>query len=346
MRACAKCFAAPTWVSNASPPESSPGNCDFGHAWSTSTWPTTAWMDGLSRLLAVYEADPSGERLSVRIQEDWALFDLGSNEADAFLESALGATEPLLGAGVRVRLRSHSDGGSADHAKSWAAFSAEIRTKNRYFPRSVPDEELLSRVLLNSVLQIDEDVQLYRARTCEDTPFTVGDMGAPPAARATGGRANPVGIPYLYLGYSEQTCIYETRVSKHSRISVAAFRPARRIAVLNLAEIEVPDFFSIPEVESVDDQISQVELYRYLRALSGDLSKPVRASDQPTEYIPTQYLCELAKSLGLDGVIYASSLDPGGRNVVLFDVTAARCVDDPTTYVITSLAAAWMPEVS
>lgn len=339
MRACADCFTATTWVSNASPPESSPGNCDFGHQWATSTWPATAWLDGLSRLLAIYEVDSTGEPLSVRIQEDWAVFSLDCDQVDTFLGSVFSEGNALLG--QRVRLRLHADGVSADHAKSWAAFSDEIRSNNRYFPRSVPDRELLSQVLLDSVLHIETDIDLYRARACGITAYEAADMGAPPAALATGGRANPVGIPYLYLGYSEQTCIYETRVSNHSRVAVARFRPTRRVAVLNLADVSIPDFFSIPEVESIDDQISQVELYRYLRALSGELSKPVRSSDQPTEYIPTQYLCELAKSLGLDGVLYSSSLDPGGRNVVLFDAGVAVCMADPVTYQVTALSAEW-----
>ncbi|KAA1380462.1 RES family NAD+ phosphorylase [Aeromicrobium fastidiosum] len=292
-------------------------------------------------MLAIYEVDPGGERLSVRIQEDWAIFTLSSEQVDAFLASMFPEGDQLLGDDVRVRLRSRADGVIADHAKSWAAFSDEIRSNNRYFPRAVPDGELLSRVLLNSVLHIDPDIDLYRARPCGTNLLTSDDMSAPPPELATGGRANPIGIPYLYLGYSEQTCIYETRVSNHSRVAVARFRPTRRVAVLNLADIAVPDFFSIPEVESVDDQISQVELYRYLCALSGELSKPVRSSDQPTDYIPTQYLCEMAKSLDLDGVLYSSSLDPGGRNVVLFDTGTAQCMGDPTTYQITSLTAEW-----
>lgn len=341
MRACASCFNVSTWISNASPPEYSPANCDFGHAYSAQTWPTTAWVDSLTRLLSVYETDEAGELLEARIQADWAVFAL--NEADVrwFLLSVFEDGHELLQDGVRVRLRRRSDGEMADHIASWTAFSEEIRSNNRYFPRSVPDRDLLSRVLLETTTRISTDVDMYRARPSGHTAFARSEMSAPPANLATAGRANPVGIPYLYLAYSVATCVYETRASNHARVCIARFRPTKTLAVLNLADIDPPDFFSIPEVESVDDQVSQVELHRYLRALSSELSKPVRASDQPTDYIPTQYLCELAKSLGLDGVLYSSSLDPGGRNIVLFDVDSAQCVDDPYLVEITSLKVEW-----
>lgn len=341
MRACASCFNVQTWVSNASPPEFSPANCDFGHDYSAQTWPTTAWVDALTRLVSVYEPDDDGELLETRIQDDWAVFTLSEDEVRQFLNSVFEDGHELLQNGVRVRLRRRADGEIADHIASWTAFSEEIRSNNRYFPRSVPDRDLLSRVLLETTTRIYTDVDMYRARPSGQTPFSTPEMGAPPANLATAGRANPVGIPYLYLAYSVATCVYETRASNHARVCIARFRPAKTLAVLNLADIEPPDFFSIPEVESIDDQVSQVELHRYLRALSSELSKPVRASDQPTDYIPTQYLCELAKSLELDGVLYSSSLDPGGRNIVLFDVASAQCVAEPYLVEITSLKVEW-----
>ena len=241
-----------------------------------------------------------------------------------------------------MTLRARSDGASADHIGSWAEFSDEIRTVNRYFPKSVPDLDLLSRVLRNTVVPVSTDVDLFRARVVDGATPSATAMGAPPADRATSGRANPVGISYLYLAFSPDTCIYETRAGNHSTIAVGCFRPRDVLSVLNLADIEPPDFFSVVEVEAIDDQISQVAIHRYLKGLSAELSKPVRSSDQPTDYIPTQYLCELVKSLGIGGVLYPSSLHRGGRNVVLFDVSSAVCIDPPRLVQVTSLKAEWL----
>jgi len=300
-------------------------------------------VDSLTRLLSIYEVAPRGvgEPLEVRIQEDWSLFSLDLRSVERFLRSVFPADHELLKDGATVRLRAQPEDPAADHIKSWSNFADEIRHRNRYFPQAAPDNDLLGRVLLETRTAIGTDTDLFRARVVEGTVPGASEMGAPKAEYATAGRANPVGIPHLYLAFALETCVYETRVANHSRIAVGRFRASRELQVLNLADIDPPDFFSVVEIESVADQISQVSIHRYLKALSAELRKPVRVSDQPTEYIPTQYLCELAKSLGIDGVLYSSSLDATGRNLVLFDVDAARCVEPPRVVEITSLRADW-----
>jgi len=279
--------------------------------------------------------------LEVRIQEDWSLFTLGPESVKQFLSSVFADGHELLAEGVTVRLRAQAGEPTSDHITSWANFADEIRHKNRYFPQAAPDNDLLGRVLLETRVQIDTDTDLFRARVIEGPSLGSGEMGAPPPEHATAGRANPVGIPHLYLAFTLETCVYETRVANHAHIAVGRFRAARDLHVLNLADIDPPDFFSVDEIESISDQIAQVSIHRYLKALGAELRKPVRVSDQPTEYIPTQYLCEFAKSLGIDGVLYPSSLDASGRNLVLFDVAAAVCIEEPRVVEITALRAEW-----
>lgn len=346
MRTCERCFAAGTWIPNASPPDAAPANCDFGHGYAHRTWPTTAWIDSLLRLFAIYEEeiDPAkGRELHVQIQEDWRIFSFTEPELTfRFLTSVFKSDpHPLLLTDVKVRLRIGAGGGSPDHISSWAQFSREIRTRNRYFPQAVPDRKILERVLLESAEAVKQDICLYRGRVMNSRAVpAVAEMGAPPAEKASAGRANPVGIPYLYLAYSVDTCFYETRVANHTYVAVGKFYARRDLVVLNLADIDAPDFFSVEEIESDEEQIARVAFHRYLTALGNELRKPVRSTDQPTDYIPTQYLCELAKSLGLDGVLYASSLDPSGRNLVLFDVESASCTEVKLLEV-TSVLAEW-----
>lgn len=345
MRACAKCFAASTWISNASPPQGSPGTCDFGHGYDAHTWPTTAWIDSFTRLFDIYEiVDDEGAELHLRVQQDWRIFSFDDeDQLKTFLTSAVADSHPLLADGVTVRLRPAADD-NTDHLLSWAQFSDEIRTRNRYFPQTVPDRQTLEHVLLGSVERVEKDVALYRGRVIESSTVpAVAEMGAPPASKAKAGRANPIGIPHLYLSFALETCIYETRVANHTRVAIGTFHAVRDLAVLNLADVEPPDFFDIDidQTDAVAEQVRRVLFHRYLTALGDELRKPVRATDQPTDYIPTQYLCELAKSLGLDGVLYSSSLHPQGRNLVLFDVDAALCEPEISVVEITSLTAGW-----
>lgn len=333
---------ASTWTANPSPPESSPANCDFGHGYSPQTWPTTAWVDSISGLLAIYEesSDSNAEGIEHCVQRDWEIFDLSTDAVRDFLASAA-PDHPLVVDGARVRLSTSPDVSGTDHLTSWAAFSEEIRKRNRYFPTTVPDLSLLEQVLGDSVSRIDQDVELYRGRAFDGNPPSRFEMGAPPAEKAAAGRANPVGIPYLYLAYSEETCLREARATTLTKLAVGCFRPRRQLRVLNLADIEPPDFFSVFEVESVETQISRAAYHRYLTALGEELRTPIRSSDRSTDYIPTQYLCELAKSIGLDGVLYSSSLDPSGRNLVLFDVDSCECVADPETVEVTAVELTW-----
>lgn len=96
-------------------------------------------------------------------------------------------------------------------------------------------------------------------------------------------------------------------------------------------------------MRALTEQIRRVRFHRYLKALGAELRKPIHPSDQPTDYIPTQYLCELAKSIGLDGVLYSSSVDPtgAGRNLVLFEPGIAVCDGPVQVAAINALRLDW-----
>ncbi|HST49312.1 RES family NAD+ phosphorylase [Jatrophihabitans sp.] len=342
MQACAACFKAKTWLTSAFQGDLSIGTCDFGHGYAEETWPTTAWDDSLTRLLALYEIDNTGAGLPIeeQIQRDWQIFSLDLSQIRTLLQNSGVASHELLGDGVTVRLWGTRTS-RVDPITSWTQFSQEIRTQNRYFPTTVPDLTVLEAVIRESRKSISEGTKLLRARVSPSAKaIPAQSMGAPPPHLATAGRANPVGIAYLYLAFELDTCVYESRVPAHEFLSVATFRLSRKVGVLNLAEVSPPDLFSAPDLDAVEDLVRSVSYYRYLSALGRELSKPVRSSDGPTDYIPTQYLCELAKSMGFDGVQYASSVYPKGHNVVLFDTGIAMC-ENVTLYQITSMRATW-----
>lgn len=52
--------------------------------------------------------------------------------------------------------------------------------------------------------------------------------------------------------------------------------------------------------------------------------------DSLREYLPTQYLCEYIKSLGIDGVEYASAMNRGGTNYAIFDGDKYSCINKST----------------
>jgi hypothetical protein len=58
-----------------------------------------------------------------------------------------------------------------------------------------------------------------------------------------------------------------------------------------------------------------------------EIAKPLRRSDSPLDYLPTQYISEFIKFAGYAGVEYASTLNVGGYNLAVFDESLFECTD-------------------
>ncbi len=160
--------------------------------------------------------------------------------------------------------------------------------------------------------------KIYRARLggadgSSDQPKAATDMGAPPRNQAKGGRASPPGIPVLYTAFEEMTAVAEVRSLQGARVSVAKF-------VLP-AELRIADLLARPGFESpfgVPDLSDQVARLALLRHLGTELMKPVEPGTSAVDYVPTQYLSEVIRSEGYDGMKYPSALG-SGANLVVFD---------------------------
>jgi hypothetical protein len=55
-----------------------------------------------------------------------------------------------------------------------------------------------------------------------------------------------------------------------------------------------------------------------------EIAKPLRRSDSPLEYLPTQYISEFIKSERYQGVKYLSTMNPDGYNLALYDNGAMK----------------------
>ena len=141
-------------------------------------------------------------------------------------------------------------------------------------------------------------------------------MGCPPCEIVTGGRANPLGIPYLYVADSLITCISEVRPSNSSGVYVAQITPVRELSVLDLTTPRIhcsASAFGEEQLSAVLGFLGLLELF------SDELSKPIRPENSNLDYIPTQFLCEFIKSEAkFDGIVFNSSFGQG-KNYVFFD---------------------------
>lgn len=198
--------------------------------------------------------------------------------------------------------------------KEWDLFATEIKSNNRYFLGKSIDLELLKDLFRIHTKVYKEGKLFYRGRTSDHQGFELDEMGKPPAKSSVSGRANPIGIPYLYVSTNKETVIYESRATHLDFITIAEFRLKENLKVVRLRQIENLSPFAL------EDKLEDYLKYqKYLKRLEIELSKPLRRHDQKLEYLPSQYLCEYVKSLGYDAIEYGSSLYEDGINVAVFN---------------------------
>jgi hypothetical protein len=139
-------------------------------------------------------------------------------------------------------------------------------------------------------------------------------MNAPPQHLASHGRANPAGIPYLYLGSQPDTAAAEIRPHTGEVACIAEFT----IPEIRAVDLRNPRGFVSPFLLGEASKIGQLRAdLPLLERLGGELTRPVLPQRAAIDYIPSQYLCEFIKKAGFDGVLYRSSVSDG-FNLALF----------------------------
>ena len=212
--------------------------------------------------------------------------------------------------------------------EEWAAFKQHIRESRRFIPDFEGEnlrnpQEWLPAALARLTTEKSEGEYYYRCRKGGGLP--IEEMGAPPRERAAAGRANPLGIPFLYLATDDNTTIAEMRPWKGQELSVATFRLREQIRLVDLTEaqsLESP-FGAFSDLDSLR---SMREDFGILTELSADLSTPVDPDRSGLDYLPTQYITEVIRSMNYDGLLFSSAVGTG-KNLVLFDPSKAEGVE-------------------
>jgi hypothetical protein len=197
----------------------------------------------------------------------------------------------------------------------WETLRDELMHRNRYFLDEAIDTDRLEELLVYLPAD-DMPDRWYRARLLVgDTPHPIAEMGAPPKRLATHGRANPPGIPYLYLGSLPETAAAEIRPHTGEVACVAEFTIA---GALRAVDLRNPRKLVSPFLLGAASAIGHLRAdIAFLERLGEELTRPVLPRGAAIDYIPSQYLCEFIKKKGYDGVVYRSSVS-SGINLALF----------------------------
>ncbi len=297
------------------------GTCSVCQSNDVSLLDLNELLDFFQELIDNFKASPNGEPLKSKIQSNWSFFsthDTGKiilNEILSKINTEIKSSEDLVNYTEDI----------IENFSYWEKFKDQLKWTTRFISNiEYLTEELGWDGFFNTQYELKPTDELYRARVHHKSnmmAYKAEELMCPPSEFVGGGRANPLGIPYLYLSDNPETVLYEIRASFLDELSIGVF---------HLKE----EFKSVKIVDFTEDtplfqptNVNQTIKSRLLRdKISRDLSKPMRRYDSEIEYIPTQFICEFIKIFtGASGIRFSSSLHPTGKNVVMFDQKLMEC---------------------
>lgn len=273
--------------------------------------------------------EKEGKSLISQIQGNWSFFsdlDCGNkilNEVLNITDSDISNSEELVEFSDDI----------LENVNYWFELKEQLKWGKRYFTNIQKlTEDLGWDGFFESKTTIGSDTPYYRARlhqNSEEEMFPIEKMSSPPREFASAGRANPLGIPFLYLSDNEETVLYEVRGSYLDEVSIATFTKNELYENLETNnEIKISDFTEITTLYHSNSDVVRNNIKSTLlkQLISRDLSKPMRRYDSELDYIPTQFICEFIKIFtNAEGIKFRSSLQSTGSNLVLFNSETMKC---------------------
>ncbi|MEK4555279.1 RES family NAD+ phosphorylase [Jeotgalicoccus sp. FSL K6-3177] len=276
--------------------------------------------------------------LKTELKNKWNIFNFHTDtDIHRFLESLLKNNYPkkleLLNGQVGIFEFINDDymeKNSILKGKSWDEFLIHIKHEIRFHSNYVNYDVL--KYFLSLLTDTIHDVDYYRARNSNGEVLTKDEMSAPPKEKATAGRANAEGVSHLYLGNDTLTAISEIQPNKSDEVYVGRFPIRKELKVIDFRLVNNIDVFEMQEVTKFAINID------ILNEMITAISKPISSIDTKLDYLPTQFIVDFIKSLGLqneeryDGIIFDSTLGDG-HNLMLFEPDTIECIDLEKRYI-------------
>ena len=276
-------------------------------------------LDFFQDLMDNFQTSSYGEPLKSKIQSNWSFFST-HNIASVILNQVL----PRITTGIQNSedLVNYTED-IIENFSYWEKLKEKLKWSNRFISDIDYLKELGWDGFFNTQYELIPSDELFRARVHHKSnmlAYEAKDMMCPPSDLAGGGRANPLGIPYLYLSNNPETVLYEVRASYLDELSIGVFQLKEEFK-----SVKIVDFTE--DTPLFQEEVAQTIKSKLLRdKISRDLSKPMRRYDSEIEYIPTQFICEFIRIFtGASGIRFSSSLHPTGKNIVMFDQELMEC---------------------
>lgn len=341
---CPKCFANPWLVQHVKENRNKVGRCGYCGASKVPLIEVSELAGHIQNLVDRYEPS-SGDLNEISDEiiswvQSWEVF----NEDRLDEETMCRLFEDILNTGWdddsgEMPIRAHDlyvkQGGPwhSSHADLWGEFCYDVLQNpeaplpfHEFFEENF---DLASATLLQGTIVYRARLGFIEDQSGKRTPYTGSDIGSPPPDKASAGRANRKGRTVLYCAYEEKTAIAEMRPAKGLLVSVCSLEVIKEIRIIDLTkELDWPNPF-------LDESLAySVELLELLHQLGEDMGHPLEKNDDTSLYIPCQRLAEYLEQAGYAGICYPSSLNDGGRNLVLFDPSVAKILSSKLVKII------------
>lgn len=321
MHCCACCFGDRGLKTQIIPTFSNGnGTCSFCGSLNEQLVEPSNLRDYFELLINIYIQNENGKTLVSWFKDDWGMF---SHSKMDHANSCMLLAEILDDGDIVRKKYIPSDLCKSDRLNLWSKFKTELMHQNRFFPENEMDRNLLKDLLTHLVIDPNEvSKKWFRARIQRNhKPYSPENMGAPPKKQASQGRANPAGIPYLYLASTEDTAVSEIRPHTGEYSSLAEFTINESLEIIDLRN---PRSTVSPFLLNDEKKIASLRGdIDFLVQLGEELKRPVLPHVAAIDYLPSQYLCEFIKSCKYHGVIYKSSVGEG-VNLALFEPDRAQ----------------------
>jgi hypothetical protein len=300
------------------------GDCDCCNTKGVEIIAIEELFDFFKELFDNFQPKPQGKSLISLIQGNWSLFssiEWGHKILNFTLDkigSSISNSEELVDFNDEI----------LENINYWFKLKEQLKWERRYFTNIeyLTDDLGWDSFFESKVIIKKEDI-FYRARlhkNANEDIFNNVQMFCPPTEISTAGRANPIGIPYLYLSDNEETILYEIRASFLDEVTVGSFNIKQNTE----QEIMISDFTESPTLYHPNGVNKRIKSTLLKQLISRDLSKPMRRYDSELDYIPTQFICEFIKVFtNVQGIKFRSSLHNTGNNLVIFNQDIMECTE-------------------
>lgn len=193
MKICAQCFEDEEIRKFISASSSITATCDCCSLENVKVVDLNELSDFFIELLHLFVKDNTGNDLIPIIQNDWRIF---QKESYAYSILSYIMSHENFDFSIDDKVAYNSE--IQECFSVWDNLKLEVQEKKRYFS----DISTFNwEVYIKSNAKISKGNIFYRARITPNgrTILDKNEMGCPPKELATAGRANPLGIPYLYL---------------------------------------------------------------------------------------------------------------------------------------------------